>query len=168
MDGFQEGSTPNSYDKSLEAQEGTTHGLLHFNGQCWLKCLHILLDNSAAINDPNKHRMEIYLLLNNNPCIFLLRLLGFSSPPFQLSTFKHLWYWPGKTGRSPKGPLVGEMPLTMQSNRKLICSLSADASRKTPAPVESRLHLVSRFVFAAQKFSKAQENINKTKKENLK
>ncbi|TNN67873.1 hypothetical protein EYF80_021842 [Liparis tanakae] len=43
------------------------------------------------------------------------------------------------TGRSPKGPLVGETPRTMQSNRKLICSLSADASRKTPAPVEGRL-----------------------------
>lgn len=47
---------------------------------------------------------------------------------------KHRWYRPGRTGRSPKGPLVGEMPRTTQSNRKLICSLSADVSRNTPAP----------------------------------
>lgn len=39
----------------------------------------------------------------------------------------------GRTGRSPNGPLVGEMPRTMQSNRKLICSPSAEDKKKTPA-----------------------------------
>lgn len=55
-------------------------------------------------------------------------------PTTLVDRYARAGYWPGKTGRSPNGPLVGEMPLTMQSNKRLICSLSADASRKTPAP----------------------------------
>lgn len=54
---------------------------------------------------------------------------------------KALQCLPGKMGRSPNGPLLGQMPLTMQSNRKLICSPSADARRKTPAPVNKRSSL---------------------------
>lgn len=57
-----------------------------------------------------------------------LCLPGSTLPP-ALST-------PGRTGRSPKGPLVGEMPRTMQSKRKLICSPSAEDRKKTPAPAE--------------------------------
>lgn len=45
---------------------------------------------------------------------------------------------PGRTGRSPQGPLVGERPRTMQSNRKLICSPSAEDRKKTPAPAGDR------------------------------
>ena len=43
---------------------------------------------------------------------------------------------PGRTGRNPKGPLVGEMPRTMQSNRKLIWSPSVEDRKKTPAPAQ--------------------------------
>lgn len=43
---------------------------------------------------------------------------------------------PGRTGRSPKGPLVGETPRTMQSNRKLMRSPSEEDRKKTPAPAE--------------------------------
>lgn len=52
-------------------------------------------------------------------------------PPPTQATLPHA---PGRSGRSPKGPLVGEMPRTMQSNRKLICSPSAEDRKKTPAP----------------------------------
>lgn len=52
-------------------------------------------------------------------------------PPPTQATLLHA---PGRSGRSPKGPLVGEMPRTMQSNRKLICSPSAEDRKKTPAP----------------------------------
>jgi len=44
---------------------------------------------------------------------------------------------PGRTGLSPNGPLLGDMPRTMQSNKKLICSPSAHARKKTPAPTET-------------------------------
>ncbi|KAB1282465.1 hypothetical protein Cadr_000002347 [Camelus dromedarius] len=50
---------------------------------------------------------------------------------------------PGRTGRSPKGPLVGEMPRTMQSNRKLIRSPSAEDKKKTPAPADGGQTCVS-------------------------
>lgn len=41
---------------------------------------------------------------------------------------------PGRVGRNPWGVLLGVMPLTMQSNRKLICSPSEQDKKKTPAP----------------------------------
>lgn len=50
----------------------------------------------------------------------------------------HSPHAPGRTGRSPQGPLVGERPRTMQSNRKLICSPSAEDRKKTPAPAGDR------------------------------
>lgn len=59
-----------------------------------------------------------------------------AKPPSCQATLPHT---PGRTGRSPKGPLVGEMPRTMQSNRKLICSPSAEDRKKTPAPVGTGL-----------------------------
>lgn len=58
---------------------------------------------------------------------------GSPPPPPLLNGSPHT---PGRSGRSPKGPLVGEMPRTMQSNRKLICSPSAEDRKKTPAPAE--------------------------------
>lgn len=58
--------------------------------------------------------------------------------PVATSRQATLWHTPGRTGRSPKGPLVGEMPRTMQSNRKLICSPSAEDRKKTPAPAGDR------------------------------
>lgn len=145
MDGFQEGSTPNSYDKSLEAQEGCHAGfapILIANVDLSV-CSHSLATAQLLIIQISVTRRSIVFNINNSSCDRNVPFLSYASSVFQflvqLSGFKHLWDWPGKTGRSPKGPRVGEMPLTMQSNRKLICSLSADASRKTPAPAESRL-----------------------------
>lgn len=47
---------------------------------------------------------------------------------------------PGRAGGRPCGVLLGDMPLTMQSNRKLICSPSEHDKKKTPAPVGYRLN----------------------------
>lgn len=41
---------------------------------------------------------------------------------------------PGSEGLRPWGVLLGVMPRTMQSNRKLICSPSEQDKKKTPAP----------------------------------